>query len=585
MGKRNLRICLFLIFFWIMASWTGISNDQKIQLRQQNPRLKEGIDKKLRNKQPKRHTLGDGVIVAWNLFLGSESVDNIGRIFVDKDCNLYITGDSQNNWGSPIRPFSGNTSNYDAFVAKLDSSGNLIWNTFLGSLYEDHGCGIALDSIGNIYVAGSSSASWGFPVQSFSGDGDIFIAKLDRNGNLIWNSFLGATGLNYGTRIALDNNDNIYISGLSTSSWGSPIRAYSGSGYLDYDACVAKLDSSGNLIWNTFLGTTKNDYCNGMSMDKSGNIYVTGESHLNWGDPIRSFSGASNAFVAKLDNNGNLIWNTFLGSSTDYGIDISFDGNNNVIYVTGESWASWGSPISAYLGFCDAFVAKLDNNGRLIWNTFVGSNNIDSSAAIAVDKNANIYLTGSSYTSLADPVTNRYNSAAFVAELEDNGKLLWNIFLRGPTNENDYLDIGNGISVYGCGTLFVIGSSTTAWGPGAYTFPGHRDGFVAKLIVQIILQLQAQRLEERAWIIRKQYGKIQLTIDNPGDVPVAKYVIYRSVAGGGYMIIKEIMPSEIQGDQYTYLDEFLEKNKTYTYRVEALDASGLVLAISNEVTI
>ena len=102
--------------------------------------------------------------------------------------------------------------------------------------------------------------------------------------------------------------------------------------------------------------------------------------------------------------------------------------------------------------------------------------------------------------------------------------------------------------------------------------------------VQVYLQLQVERQEEHAWIIRKEFAAVQLTVDNPGDIAVAKFVVYRQ-EGNGFQAIKEILPSELQGGSFSFTDEDLGKNMTYIYKVEAQDTEGKIVGISNLVTI
>src|SRR5207237_8729 len=118
-------------------------------------------------------------------------------------------------------------------------------------------------------------ASWGSPVRAFSGGADAFVAKVDPDGNLTWNTFLGGADLNnevnYGYGVAVDDSANVYVTGLSSSTWGSPVRPFSGG----RDGFVAKLDPTGTLIWNTFLGGSgtgfpdfsfSNDYAYGLAL-------------------------------------------------------------------------------------------------------------------------------------------------------------------------------------------------------------------------------------------------------------------------------------------------------------------------------
>src|SRR5204863_446303 len=150
---------------------------------------------------------------------------------------------------------------YDAVAVKLDSNGNLIWNTFLGGTEHDEGYTIAVDGSGNVYMAGTCLATWGSPVRPFIGGGhDAFAAKLDSSGNFTWNTFLGGSGDDYGSGLAVDGSGNVYVEGFSTATWGSPDRAFSGG---TYDAYAVKLDSSGNLTWNAFLGGSGADVANG----------------------------------------------------------------------------------------------------------------------------------------------------------------------------------------------------------------------------------------------------------------------------------------------------------------------------------
>jgi hypothetical protein len=113
--------------------------------------------------------------------------------------------------------------------------------------------------------------------------------------------------------------------------------------------------------WNTFLGSSTG-FCSGrdIAVDTSGNVYVTGECSATWGSPVRPFAGVRDDFAAKLNNSGALQLNTFLGGSgDDFGGGIAVDTSGNV-YVTGTSYGTWGSPVHPFVGSCDAFIAKID---------------------------------------------------------------------------------------------------------------------------------------------------------------------------------------------------------------------------------
>ncbi|MDD8026568.1 MAG: SBBP repeat-containing protein, partial [Acidobacteriota bacterium] len=257
----------------------------------------------------------------------------------------------------------------------------LTWNTFLGGSGWDFGYGIAVDASGNVYLVGRSTATWGSPIRAYTSGNDIYAAKLDSGGNLTWNTFLGGSGSDVGNGIAVDGSNNVYVGGSSDATWGSPKRAF----VSNDDAFAAKLDSGGNLTWNTFLGGSSSDFGLGVAVDGSNNVYVGGYSNATWGSPIRAYTSNSDAFAAKLDSGGNLTWNTFLGGDdADFGRGIAVDGSSYV-YVGGYSNASWGSPIRAYTSGYDAFAVKLDSGGNLTWNTFLGGSGGDYGNCIAVN--------------------------------------------------------------------------------------------------------------------------------------------------------------------------------------------------------
>jgi hypothetical protein len=335
--------------------------------------------------------------LTWNAFLGASGSDYGTGIALDGSGNVYVAGWSDSTWGNPVIAFAAGR---DAFVAKFNTAGSLIWNTFLGGSYTDTGAGIAVDGSGNIYIGGSSNATWGSPVRAHSGNNDTFAAKLDSAGGLTWSTFLGGIGNDPAYGIAVDGS-NVYLTGYSHETWGSPVRAFVGG----YDSFAAKLNSTtGALTWNTFLGGGFDEQGKGITVDGSGNVYVIGFSSGTWGDPVRSFSSGNDAFIAKLDSSGALTWSTFLGGSAyDQGFGIAVDGDGNV-FGTGHSFGTWGSPIQEYAGGADVFVAKLEPAGGLAWNTFLGGTGFEYGSGIALGGNETLYLTGHSYANWGSPV-------------------------------------------------------------------------------------------------------------------------------------------------------------------------------------
>ncbi|MDD3814725.1 MAG: SBBP repeat-containing protein [Desulfocapsaceae bacterium] len=411
------------------------------------------------------HPLLIDPVLEWNTFMGSSEWDECYAMTLDDSDNVYLTGISTATWGSPVIAYPGVSGYGSAFVAKLNSAGALQWHAFLGSSSEgnyDKGTSVAVDSDSNVYVAGTSSATWGSPIVAhLGGGGDAFVAKLTSSGSLVWNTFFGSTGSDEGNGIVVDSTANIYFVGTDAGQ-----------------AFAAKMNTNGSLLWNTLMGGKGL----GIALDGSNNVYVVGEGNQSWGTPIvphPSDGNWSSVFAAKLDNSGVLQWNTFMGSvSTDNGGAITVDSAGNA-YVTGTSYADWGTPINPFsTGGVNAFVVKLSTLGARVWQTFIGATDVNVwGKAIALDNTGNIHLAGYSNASWGTPI-NAFTggSDAYAAKLNSVGSLQWNTFM-GSTS----VDEGRAIAVGLAGNVYIAGDSEATWGVPITPYAGSRDAFVAKI--------------------------------------------------------------------------------------------------------
>ncbi len=422
--------------------------------------------------------------LSWNTFLGAYYADYCYSIATDQDGYIYVAGYSNSTWGQPVRAFGG--GNCDGFVAKLSPTGSLVWNAFLGGASSDYCYGLAVDQEGYIYAAGSSFVTWGQPVRAFSGYAvyDGFVAKLSPAGSLVWNTFLGGTSYDDCYGIAIDQEGYIYAAGISSGTWGQPVRAFS----VSFDGFVVKLSPAGSLLWNTFLGGTSSDLSNGgIAVDQEGYTYVAGQSSGTWGEtPVRAYGGGGDGFVAKISPAGSLVWNTFLGSTaTDYGYGIAVD-QEGYIYAAGFGNATWGeTPVQALSGSYDGFIAKLSPAGNLLWYTFLGGSSSDQCCGIAVDQKGYIYTAGISNATWGETPLPAYSggSDSFVAKLSPAGSLVWNAFLGGSGNDQ-VGTLGRDITIDQGGNILVCGYSTATWGSPVRSFSANgsnTDGFVYSL--------------------------------------------------------------------------------------------------------
>lgn len=430
------------------------------------------------------HALYIDPTITWNTFLGGGDYDVGEGIAVDASGNVYVVGESDATWGTPLRAY---TAGDDAFVAKLDANGALVWHTFLGGSGSDRARDVAVDEDGNIYAVGVSGATWGTspaPIRAYTASDDGWVAKLNASGARQWHTFLGGGDYDSVGSVAVDPYGNTYARGTSRTTWDTPLRAHD-PGDND-DAFAAKLASNGALTWHTFLGGNDADYGSDIAVDVNQIVYVSGLSDATWGNPIRPISTNGDAFAVRLEADGSIDWNTFLGGTGyDYGKGIGFDFFGNV-YVAGNSDTTWGAgecigcPLNPHDPGTnqDFFVALMDIDGALQWNTFAGGSGNEYASGIAVEGYGDHYVVGESGAAWGNPVRPyTADGDALIVKLKIDGTRVWHTFLGGAEDEE-----GNGIAINGT-DVYAVGDSRATWGSPvrAHDAGDNDDAFVAKL--------------------------------------------------------------------------------------------------------
>jgi uncharacterized protein (TIGR03437 family) len=365
-----------------------------------------------------------GSALVYSTYLGGNGDDRAGGIAVDSFGNAYVTGTTGSTnfpTASSLQATYGGGG--DAFVAKLNAAGSaLVYSTYLGGYGSDQGFGIAVDSFGNAYVTGITSGNFptASPFQASHGGGgpETFVAKLNAVGSaLVYSTYLGGSGEDYGDGIAVDSSGNAYVTGWTNSTNFPTANALqaafggvSSTGYPYGDAFVSKLNQAGSaLVYSTYLGGSGGDEGRSIAVDSAGSAYVTGwtnSTNFPTASPLQpTYRGSSrNAFVAKLNAAGSaLVYSTYLGGDgMDTGFGIAVDSSGNA-YVTGQTYSpdfpKAGSLVLS--GYEGAFITKLNAAGaRLVYSDVFG--NIGIGYGIAVDPSANAYVTGiAMYSSFA----------------------------------------------------------------------------------------------------------------------------------------------------------------------------------------
>ncbi|MEJ7849437.1 MAG: SBBP repeat-containing protein [Pyrinomonadaceae bacterium] len=397
---------------------------------------------------------------------------------------------------------------------------NLAFSTFLGGSESDWGNAIATDAVGNVYIAGrTGSMSFQTTPGAFdtthngTGFTDVFVTKVNATGSaLIYSTFIGGFYSDDPNDIAVDSSGNVFLIGETrdavNNNYPTTTGAYDRTHNGNFDVFVTKLNPTGSaLVYSTYLGGSDWDRGGGISVDATGNAYLTGFTYdgaTDFPTTVGAFdttqNGFQDAFVTKLNAEGSaLIYSTFIGSSGhEGGWKIAVDSSGNV-FLTGGAYQNGFYPTTegvfdrTHNGEYDVFVTSLKPSGSaLIYSTFIGGANWDTGSGIAVDASGYVFVTGETssndYPTTPEAFDTTYNGGqydAFVTKLDARGATLaYSTFIGGSSD-----DQATDLVIDSSGNAFLTGETldavitdypTTA---GAFdtTHNGNSDVFVTKV--------------------------------------------------------------------------------------------------------
>ncbi|WP_170953673.1 DUF4347 domain-containing protein [Synechococcus sp. UW179A] len=373
----------------------------------------------------------------------------------------------------------------DVFIAKLDSNGDYVWAKQGGGSSDDTTYGITSLSDNSSIVTGrfSGSATFGSTTLTSAGNDDVFIAKLDSNGNYLWAKRGGSNSDDKGYAITSLSDNSSIVTGefQGTATFGSTTLTSAGNN----DVFIAKLDSNGNYLWAKRGGSSSDDRGYGITSLSDNSSIVTGffNGTATFGSTTLTSAGSYDVFIAKLDSNGNYLWAKRGGSSSDdRGIAITSLSDNSSI-VTGyfNGTATFGSTTLTSAGSKDVFIAKIDGEGNYLWAKQGGSSSADRGVAITSLSDNSSIVTGDFYgtaTFGSTTLTSAGDKDVFIAKLDSNGDYLWAKNAGGTGRE-----IGRGISVLSDNSTIVTGDFlySATFGSNTLTSAGSYDVFIAKL--------------------------------------------------------------------------------------------------------
>jgi hypothetical protein len=394
--------------------------------------------------------------------------------------NVFVAGKFEES-GAMFGSFTVQCAgNHDIFVAKYNPQGVIQWIKTAGGPGGDYAHAVCVDPSGNVIIAGEveDTAHFGnVHVAAKSKDNDIFIAKYSTNGDIMYVKLAGGYTNDKAYAVASDKDGNAYITGHieGTASFGSFNITSVGA----KDVFVAKYNSTGVEQWAVRAGGPNTDEGKGISVNASGELYVTGfyrgTADFNSSTTIASKSaGYDDIFVARYDLLGNLVWVKTAGSDYDDDAWALTTTSTGKIYVTGEYNAYCVFDANHALttsGQADMFIASYDNTGAVQWVQTGGGPSIDRARGICSDATGTVFVTGQfgtkgvfGTTTLSAPD----ESDIFVASYDPTGKFKWALSAAGPADPQDSLGFESGlaIAVDNAGIVYVSGCylGTTSFG-------------------------------------------------------------------------------------------------------------------------
>ncbi len=447
--------------------------------------------------------------LVYSTYLGGNHIDYANAVKADSSGNVYVTGLTQSGDFPTSSAFQGSiSSGADMFVTKFNSSGSLMYSTYLGGGSGDEGFDIEVDTSGNIYITGTTWST-DFPtVSAFQNNrggvnnvsnSDAFLTKLNSNGNaIIFSTYLGGAESDKGRSLAIDTSQNIYITGDTFSTDFPTLSSFQNTLAGRGDAFVSKFNATGStLAYSTYLGESGEDHCYSIAVDSNGNAYVTGSTQSLSIFPTKNafqpgFGGHTDAFVTKFNASGNdLVYSTYLGGSdgeVGYGIAVNTSGN---AYVTGQTSSSNFPVQAAFQGVIagnnDAFITKFNSTGTGIeYSTYLGGANFDAGESITIDNAGNVYVAGESQSSnfpIVSAVQEEHAGSGdvFFARLNSTGANLdYSSYFGGART-----DVSPDIGIDANENVYLVGKTDSTDFPTKSAFQGSfgggtPDAFIAK---------------------------------------------------------------------------------------------------------
>jgi len=382
----------------------------------------------------------------WGKQFGTEKDEYIMNHVIDKNGNIIISGKTTGSMHGK------NYGSYDGFITQIDSSGSVKWISQFGTTENEDVKWSAIDDSGCIYLTGSTAGN--LKGENF-GQEDAFVVKYSNDGKMIWSKQFGTDSTDIGQGIFIDNNGFIYISGETKGTLGQ-------SHFGKTDGFIMKLDAVGDPLFVFQFGTAVDDFCNSIAGNSS-SIFACG---FTWGDLGSKNAGFLDCYTIQLSRQGILEgYHQFGSEGFDISMAIRVDAENN-LYVCGSTSGNLGGQ---QMGEGDCFLARISNQGKVLWIDQFGTNKHDGARSIELNENTpdGILISG---------LMNLPPAQAFIRMVDKNGMLLWEKNFGNDGKEGD--SSGKSVGIDRFGNLYHAGlTQANRFGP----LLGGSDFYLVKL--------------------------------------------------------------------------------------------------------
>ncbi len=421
----------------------------------------------------------------WAVSAGGVSTDFGKDIACDNAGNIFVTGYYYSTcyFGN----LSVNASaNSEVFIAKLSNTGNWLWARTSGGNGFNRGNGIICDNNGNVYVTGSFEGNCAFGNTNLSSNGlrDVFVTSLNPNGNWRWTIKAGGNSTDDSYGIKFNSNYSFLgITGFFSTSatFGSNTLISAGG----RDIFVARLDTNANWQWSVSVGSSASEESRAISIDGSGNSIISGfySNSITFASNTLPTSADRDVFAARIDRNGNWIWGrNATGTGDDEPFALSMDNSGNA-YITGFYYSNikFGSNEVISDNERNSFVARLTSSGSWSWVRSIKGNSSVDGLGIWTSTSGYSYISGTFYDKAyinTDTIKTKGESDLLLAKISSSGGWDWIQGNAGVTN----IVVSNGIIQDKNTDVFVCGyfNGTVKFGNDTLKSVGLNDIFIAK---------------------------------------------------------------------------------------------------------